>query len=277
MIWEDVDTAADDDAIIDSSNSASRRASKQTTVSTGPPLLPQQQYYSPLSLSPQAAYQFQSPQPFPSFQQPPQIHQHQQIQTAQSISHPTSPYAPQPALPPHIPQNQIQQPHVIAPQLPSQNQASSPVSRKRKAPGGVPSPSPNLVSSLPPQMRGPPQQMSADPQAQTKVEEGEEEIAAPPPPKKNRTNTPWSPAEEALLRRMRDAGKSWSEIAKSFPSRTEGSVKKHWYKDMHYAEFAEDESQALLNAIKEYEQNKWKFIGQKVGKPAKNYNTTTET
>ena len=46
-------------------------------------------------------------------------------------------------------------------------------------------------------------------------------------------------------------------------------MKKHWYKDMHYAEFAEDESQALLTAIKEYENNKWKTIGQKVGKPAK--------
>ena len=61
---------------------------------------------------------------------------------------------------------------------------------------------------------------------------------------------------------------------------------------MHYAEFAEDEvrrimrhcplstrlirclqSQALLNAIKEYENNKWKVIGQKVGKPAKVRNT----
>lgn len=119
---------------------------------------------------------------------------------------------------------------------------------------------------------------------------------------------------------MREAGKSWGEIAKvavsliqpiflsvltisqSFPSRTEGSVKKHWYKvsclrpnptwrvltpvkDMHYADFAEDEvrltgrkfgcrlpkrqSQALLNAIKEYEANKWKEIGRRVGKPAK--------
>lgn len=56
---------------------------------------------------------------------------------------------------------------------------------------------------------------------------------------------------------------------------------------MHYAEFAEDEvskskggqapvldaeaqqSQALLNAIKEYEASKWKVIGAKVGKPAK--------
>lgn len=59
-------------------------------------------------------------------------------------------------------------------------------------------------------------------------------------------------------------------------------------KDMHYAEFAEDEvsvieqsrgctkpmliwkqSAALLAAIKEYDANKWKAIGQKVGKPAK--------
>ena len=29
------------------------------------------------------------------------------------------------------------------------------------------------------------------------------------------------------------------------------------------------QSQALLSAIKEYENNKWKVIGQKVGKPAK--------
>ncbi|KAL7777858.1 hypothetical protein CFE70_004529 [Pyrenophora teres f. teres 0-1] len=90
--------------------------------------------------------------------------------------------------------------------------------------------------------------------------------AAPPPPppadadtaqepktKKSRTNTPWTPAEELRLKQMRDAGNSWSEIAK----------------DMHYAEFAEDESAALLAAIKEYDANKWKVIGQKVGKPAK--------
>ncbi|KAF2679900.1 hypothetical protein K458DRAFT_313026, partial [Lentithecium fluviatile CBS 122367] len=90
-----------------------------------------------------------------------------------------------------------------------------------------------------------------------------------PKVKKSRTNTPWTPAEEQRLKQMRDAGNSWSEIAKTFPQRTEGSVKKHWYKDMHYAEFGEDESAALLAAIKEYDANKWKSIGQKVGKPAK--------
>jgi photosystem II stability/assembly factor-like uncharacterized protein len=95
------------------------------------------------------------------------------------------------------------------------------------------------------------------------------DVAQEPKPKKSRTNTPWTPAEELRLKQMRDAGNSWSEIAKTFPQRTEGSVKKHWYKDMHYAEFAEDESAALLAAIKEYDANKWKVIGQKVGKPAK--------
>ncbi|KAL9621368.1 MAG: hypothetical protein Q9160_004128 [Pyrenula sp. 1 TL-2023] len=115
---------------------------------------------------------------------------------------------------------------------------------------------------------------------------GEASTSAVPTPsgeeggkKKGRTNTPWTPAEEQRLKTMRDAGLSWGEIAKSFPSRTEGSVKKHWYKDMHYAEFAEDESVmqevtafqtiALREAIREYEANKWKVIGQKVGKPAK--------
>lgn len=56
---------------------------------------------------------------------------------------------------------------------------------------------------------------------------------------------------------------------------------------MHYAEFGEEEVShspllekidsgpdykqaiALREAIKEYEANKWKVIGQKVGKPAK--------
>ncbi|KAL2840439.1 Myb-like transcription factor [Aspergillus pseudodeflectus] len=108
--------------------------------------------------------------------------------------------------------------------------------------------------------------------AMTTSATGDDPVAAtaePTPRKKGRTNTPWTAEEEQRLKTMRDAGRSWSEIAKTFPNRTEGSVKKHWYKDMHYAEFAEDESIALREAIKEYEGNKWKVIGQKVGKPAK--------
>jgi hypothetical protein len=34
------------------------------------------------------------------------------------------------------------------------------------------------------------------------------------PKKKGRTNTPWTAEEEQRLKVMRDAGKSWSEIAK---------------------------------------------------------------
>nr|POE92339.1 hypothetical protein CFP56_70410 [Quercus suber] len=43
-----------------------------------------------------------------------------------------------------------------------------------------------------------------------------------PVAKKGRTNTPWTPAEEQRLKALRDAGSSWSEIAKTFPTRTEG-------------------------------------------------------
>jgi len=125
----------------------------------------------------------------------------------------------------------------------------------------------------PPQPQPHPQQPQqahqTPPQPQAPVNDVNAQTPAPPPAKKSRTNTPWTPQEELRLKQMRDAGNSWAEIAKTFPTRTEGSVKKHWYKDMHYAEFAEDESQALMNAIKEYENNKWKVIGQKVGKPAK--------
>ncbi|OAA67820.1 Homeodomain-related protein [Niveomyces insectorum RCEF 264] len=129
---------------------------------------------------------------------------------------------------------------------------STPVTATSSAPAGSVAPAATSSSS---NVKAPPDESAANP--------------TPPPAKKSRTNTPWTPAEEHRLKQMRDAGSSWAEIAKTFPTRTEGSVKKHWYKDMHYAEFAEDESAALLNAIKEYENQKWKVIGQKVGKPAK--------
>ncbi|OTA60050.1 hypothetical protein K449DRAFT_397125 [Hypoxylon sp. EC38] len=163
-----------------------------------------------------------------------------------------------------------QQPHQQAhqpPHAPTANPATpGPVATTAAAPAATtpaPAPAPTPVSA--------PAPMQVTPVAPPAVPTKEENTtpAVPPPAKKSRTNTPWTPAEELRLKQMRDAGNSWAEIAKTFPTRTEGSVKKHWYKDMHYAEFAEDESQALLSAIKDYENNKWKTIGQKVGKPAK--------
>lgn len=48
--------------------------------------------------------------------------------------------------------------------------------------------------------------------------EGDPGAMAPPvestPKKKGRTNTPWTAEEEQRLKTMRDAGRSWSEIAK---------------------------------------------------------------
>ncbi|KAF2875883.1 hypothetical protein BDV95DRAFT_603283 [Massariosphaeria phaeospora] len=140
-------------------------------------------------------------------------------------------------------------------------QPPTPTSRKRKS-ASMNQPQEQLASSATP--------TAAPPGAATASQAADVEPPAhEPKAKKSRTNTPWTPAEEQRLKQMRDAGNSWSAIAKTFPARTEGSVKKHWYKDMHYAEFGEDESAALLAAIKEYDANKWKSIGQKVGKPAK--------
>ncbi|KAI1435095.1 hypothetical protein GGR50DRAFT_694431 [Xylaria sp. CBS 124048] len=161
----------------------------------------------------------------------------------------------------------------------------APRGRKRPAPGqATPTPTPATIAAPPTTASGtmpstpaaaatpipvPSGAQQASAAAQSPGSDGPDTPSQNPPVKKSRTNTPWTPAEELRLKQMRDAGSSWSEIAKTFPTRTEGSVKKHWYKDMHYAEFAEDESQALLNAIKDYENNKWKTIGSKVGKPAK--------
>lgn len=171
---------------------------------------------------------------------------------------------------------QQQPPQQLTPQ---QAPAPAPTpSRQRKRP--APSAAPPAVASAAPQApaapatapvpqpvsgAAPPASAVSQAQPPTKTEDAASAPVAPPPAKKSRTNTPWTPAEEQRLKQMRDAGNSWAEIAKvcvfdraaqpphlsrpwftnkllqSFPSRTEGSVKKHWYKDMHYAEFAEDE------------------------------------
>ncbi|KAJ5103297.1 hypothetical protein N7532_003826 [Penicillium argentinense] len=192
-----------------------------------------------------------------------QIHPFHRVPTFEGIPIPTAPL-------PHQPQQQ------------QQSQPQQPTTTSRKRP---PSPTPGSSTMMAAPMNPAGGAIEGDPGPMPPPVE-------PTPKKKGRTNTPWTAEEEQRLKTMRDAGRSWSEIAKTFPTRTEGSVKKHWYKvcahrslvsmwvfigftdtslpqDMHYAEFAEDESIKLREAIKEYEANKWKVIGQKVGKPAK--------
>ncbi|EEH36380.2 hypothetical protein PAAG_06798 [Paracoccidioides lutzii Pb01] len=178
---------------------------------------------------------------------------------------------------PTHPLNQQQQPPPFTgpgpfesvPMVPTPSPASVPAPaptasnpRKRRASFQTPP----LASMAPPPLTG-----AVEGEGQTTTASTTGATAAPETAgkKKGRTNTPWTAEEEQRLKTMRDAGSTWSEIAKTFPMRTEGSVKKHWYKDMHYAEFTEEESITLRDAIKEYESNKWKVIGQKIGKPAK--------
>jgi hypothetical protein len=149
-----------------------------------------------------SAFTFQ-PQPPP----PPQYRQHQIPQTLKTDYHPQ--------------QLQQQQQH----QLPSPTNL-----RKRRiselgAEHLTGSPSNNLGGYGNP--HGP---FSAGPSGEVDLGLPPAQTLPSPLPKKGRTNTPWTPAEEQRLKTLRDAGSSWSEIAKTFPLRTEGSVKKHWYK-----------------------------------------------
>ena len=82
---------------------------------------------------------------------------------------------------------------------------SSPPSRKRKAPGS------SLTAGSPPTSTtayGDPGGLGEPTPTMA------ESSTSAPPAKKSRTNTPWTPAEEQRLKTMRDAGNSWSEIAK---------------------------------------------------------------
>ncbi|EWC43583.1 hypothetical protein DRE_01470 [Drechslerella stenobrocha 248] len=180
---------------------------------------------------------------------PPQHHQHQPLQP---MPHPPSHQTPH-----------TLQPHPGAPP-PPQTQNAAPA-----APPAPPAPAPKTPTQPNPKKRQRPSGSSKSAAANAAAGVTAEAGPSASPPKRSRTNTAWTQEEEQRLKQMRDAGATWSEIAKLFPSRTEGSVKKHWYKDMHWAEFGEEESAQLLAAIKEYDTNKWKFIGQKLGKPAK--------
>jgi hypothetical protein len=180
-------------------------------------------------------------------------------------------FPPQPHYAPHgLPGQHQTLPHHQQQQQQQQQQQPSPTnSRKRRASELGGDVQPVSASSNASAFTNPTGLVAGSADMDLGLGASQVQLPSPTVAKKGRTNTPWTPAEEQRLKTLREAGSSWSEIAKTFPTRTEGSVKKHWYKDMHYAEFAEDESAALLQAIKDYENNKWKVIGQKLGKPAK--------
>ena len=81
---------------------------------------------------------------------------------------------------------------------------ATPTSRKRKAPGS----SAGLDTATAPTSA------YGDPGGTGGGNEDPPESSSSPTVKKGRTNTPWTPAEERRLKSMRDAGSSWSEIAK---------------------------------------------------------------
>ena len=132
---------------------------------------------------------------------PPKRYQKQSI-----VNQPIAPQLHQPILrpaPPQLIQNTNQA--EFHPNLaPSPIQTTSPTSnKKRKMNIGVPTQSPVISAAALGDSGG---SSAAVPAA------GEGSLQ--PPTKKSRTNTPWTPAEEMKLKTLRDAGSSWSDIAK---------------------------------------------------------------
>lgn len=60
-----------------------------------------------------------------------------------------------------------------------------------------------------------------------------------PKAKKSRTEAPWASKEDRYLKKLRGNRASWTRIMKEFLDRSEESVKKHWYKDLHHEDVAE--------------------------------------
>lgn len=85
------------------------------------------------------------------------------------------------------------------------SQASPSGSRKRRL-----SPQPDASATMAPPV-------PASTTSTAAVEAEHDQVASAPdstPKKRGRTNTPWSAEEEQRLKAMRDAGRSWNEIAK---------------------------------------------------------------
>lgn len=88
------------------------------------------------------------------------------------------------------------------PNAPLPPQTNQPQSRKRQSSPGT-GPSTMMATPMTPAGGA----MEGDPNAMPVAVEST-------PKKKGRTNTPWTAEEEQRLKTMRDAGRSWNEIAK---------------------------------------------------------------
>ncbi|CAN6635201.1 hypothetical protein TRVA0_015S00628 [Trichomonascus vanleenenianus] len=82
-------------------------------------------------------------------------------------------------------------------------------------------------------------------------------------------STAWTRIEEDRLQVLVDAGVKWSEITREFPNRSAGAIKKHYYADMKHTVWTEEEDAMLQQVVKEDDENRWRRISEKVGKPAK--------
>ena len=80
----------------------------------------------------------------------------------------------------------------------------------------LPQQNPGASRKRPPSPTGPSAMMQApgNPAGGTIDDPGAIPTVESTPKKKGRTNTPWTAEEEQRLKTMRDAGRSWSEIAK---------------------------------------------------------------
>lgn len=136
-----------------------------------------------------------------------QIHPFHRVPTFEGIPIPTAPIPHQQQQQQPSPQQQHQQQVQQVQQQQQQHQQPQQQASSRKRPQ-----SPAAGSST----------MMAAPLSSTGgAIEGDPTALPPPaepaPKKKGRTNTPWTAEEEQRLKTMRDAGRSWSEIAKVRP------------------------------------------------------------
>lgn len=250
------------DKIRSAIQSHSQRSTLQPVNNSSGPDSPQQSSHAIASMPTQSIVTNTSPYPYyPTAFYPGAPYTLQQALQPSALFHNNVTVPPQPQQ--TTPQSQHAQPQQAY--QPSSSMSPS-VSRKRRA-SEIDDPTMSSSLSMSPYMMQHAAMMAPHTQADL-VAPGVSMIAPPPPnrvdtnimpaqisstesanSRKGRTNTPWTPQEEQRLKIMKEASHSWSEIAKSFPLRTEGSVKKHWYKDMHFTEFAVDDQSFVCLCI----------------------------